>query len=349
MMRLIVVLAMLPALAFGATTTVTRAVVANTNNLITSHTNLTLNGTATVYAVKFADGTSQTTAGGGGGGSGTLTNIVSTSALLTVTSGGGPNVTLGMSAAVATGEQWNASVAAVGLLASNAVPITGGSFTGSASKSWTFLGGDAGGPSDGGGNVRLKGGWGGDDSGANGGTITLEPGPGQPGQASAPGSVNYEYDGVVYFSFSPTDNAFRAMSGAIFAGNGAGLTNLQSAALVINHNIDLAGYEITGDSFVGGSVQSTLFTGNAKNLTNLPVYIASGGTVAQTSTGAVLTITGGGGSAALSPWTNNVNAAGYTLTNTLAIAWTNASISVDSGGTNIVWTVGTNSFRLPIP
>lgn len=68
MKHLFAILALIPGLAIGATTVVSRAVVANTNNLIISHTNLTLNGTATVYAVKFHDGTSQTTAGGGSGG-----------------------------------------------------------------------------------------------------------------------------------------------------------------------------------------------------------------------------------------------------------------------------------------
>lgn len=246
MMRLIVVLAMLPALAFGATTTVTRAVVANTNNLIISHTNLTLNGTATVYAVKFHDGTTQTTAGGGGGGD------------LTALSN---------------------SVKAVGLVASNALPLTGGAING---------------------ELVLNG------------NLTITNGV-------------YSFRAQSYMGYPAEEDAQFFGS---FTGIGSGLSNLQASALV------------------PGSVLPAL---DGHNLTNLPVYIASGGTVAQTSTGAVLTITGGGGSAALSPWTNNVNAAGYTLTNTLAIAWTNASISVDSGGTNIVWTVGTNSFRLPIP
>lgn len=64
MIRLALLLfaAILPGLAMGATTVVSRAVVANTNNVIVSHTNLTLNGTATVHAVKFSDGTVQTTA-----------------------------------------------------------------------------------------------------------------------------------------------------------------------------------------------------------------------------------------------------------------------------------------------
>jgi hypothetical protein len=62
MIRLLAILALIPSLAFGATTIVSRAVVANTNSVIVSHTNLTLNGTATVNAVKFNDATVQTTA-----------------------------------------------------------------------------------------------------------------------------------------------------------------------------------------------------------------------------------------------------------------------------------------------
>jgi hypothetical protein len=59
---LLTLLLLLPTFAIGATNTITSWVAVNTNDVIQSHTNLSLRGTASVHAITFADGSTQTTA-----------------------------------------------------------------------------------------------------------------------------------------------------------------------------------------------------------------------------------------------------------------------------------------------
>ena len=60
---------------------------------------------------------------------------------------------------------------------------------------------------------------------------------------------------------------------------------------------------MVADSALGHSAQliisNGVFNGDGSGLTNLPIYI-NGGSIAQTATGAVITVTGGGGAAAIS-------------------------------------------------
>jgi len=298
MKRLFSILLLLPALAFGQANVIRNLQLqGNANGATNSWTNLTdvvlssgvrlstvasggitnlvTSGTVT-GSLNLSSGTLSLT-GTATSGAGTLSGAYSTSALLTLAVSG-TNVVGGLSSAVATGGQWNASVAAVGLVASNAVASTGGVYSVAAELQMLFP----------------------DDSG-----------------------LIMQYDG--------TNSGINLIAVGSGVGVGVGGITLSSTA-----PIDLNGSRVSIQSPVnlaGNTISNGAFVGNASGLTNLPIY-ATGATVTQTSTGTVLTITGGGG--AQSPWTNTVNAAGYSLTNALQVQW--------AAVTNYQWIrwVGTN-------
>ena len=296
MKRLFSILLLLPALAFGQANVIRNLQLqGNANGATNSWTNLTdvvlssgvrlstvasggitnlvTSGTVT-GSLNLSSGTLSLT-GTATSGAGTLSGAYSTSALMTLAVSG-TNVVGGLSSAVATGGQWNASVASVGLVASNAVASTGGVYQAATNSalsppypptgSWRFAGRD------------------------------------------------YTYD-------DPGPLTWEGAMVDIGAGNsegndGGGWLRLYAGSGSTYGEIDTRGR----------------INGNGSGLTNLPIY-ATGATVTQTSTGTVLAITGG---VAQSPWTNTVNAAGYSLTNALQVQW--------AAVTNYQWIrwVGTN-------